>query len=63
MNLPTQPSIFPRHIPTFKLLGLQVIVFLGMFAGNTQLIVQLVECAVSFHAEWMESFSDFVHFL
>lgn len=63
MNLPTQPSTLPRHIPICKLLGLRVMVFLRMFAGNRQLVMRLVEYAVSFHVEWMEHFSDIAHFL
>lgn len=45
----TQPSTLPRHVPICKLLDLQVMVFLRKFAGNRQLVVQLVDYAVSFY--------------
>lgn len=63
MNLPMQPSTLPSPKLVDKLLGLQVMVFLRMFAGNSHVVVQVVDYAVSFLVEWMEHFSDIAHFL
>lgn len=52
-----------KSYPPLQLLGLQAVVFLGTFAINKQLVVQLVEDAGSFHVERMEHFSDIAHFL